>query len=352
MRDLILAVNPGSSSTKLGLFRGHLAVAQHVERHHDAPNPERIVEALPARAKLVRAFLDHSGVARTELAAVVGRGGALRPLESGTYVIDEVMLRDVERAERDNPANLGVPLAKTIADDHGCPAFVVDPSSVDELDPVARYSGLAGVTRRCCCDALNMRAVARRHAAAVQRPVGELRLVVAHLGAGTSLGAMRDGRLVEVVNRGAEGPFSTDACGEIPIDAIIDMCFAPGATADAVRRRVLQEGGLYSYVGTRDLEEVAQRAERGEGKTLVLLDAMAYQIAKCIGELAVALGGEVDAVLLTGGAAHATAVVNGICRRVEWIAPVFVYPGDDELHALAEGALRVLSGEESPKRYG
>jgi butyrate kinase len=267
-------------------------------------------------------------------------------------VIDEAMVREIERAEHgEHPSNLAVPLAKTIADDHGCPAFVVDPSSVDELDPVARYSGLAGVARRSFCDALNMRAVARRHAAAVQRPVDELRLVIAHLGTGTSLGALRDGRLIEVVNRDREGPFSTDASGEVPLDAVIGMCFAPGATAEAVRRRVLQEGGLYSYVGTRDLQEVAERAERGDGKTLLLLDAVAYQIAKCIGELAVALGGEVDAVLLTGGSAHATPVVNGICRRVEWIAPVFVYPGDDELSALAEGALRVLSGEEQPKRY-
>ncbi len=351
--ELILAVNPGLTWTRMGLFRASRVVARHVE-HHPAPAaPQRLIDQLPARVKLVRAFVEQSGADAEGLAAVVGRGGLLRPVESGTYLVDDAMLRDAERGERgEHPANLGVPIAKTIADEHDCPAFVVDPMSVDELEVVARVSGVAGVSRRSRCDALVMRSAARHHAAAVQRPLEELRVVVAHVGSTCSLCAMREGRLVEVVDRCGECPLSSDASGSVPPEAIISMCFAPGATAEAVRRRVLSEAGFYSHAGTRDLDEVARRAERGDSKAIVLLDALSYQAAKCIGELAVSLGGEVDAVLVTGTGAHVTAVVNGICRRVEWIAPVFVYPGEDELSPLAEGAWRVLTGEEQPKRYG
>jgi butyrate kinase len=353
MRELVLAVNPAPTFTKVGLFRGLRPVARHVEQHPDGAGAHRIIEELPMRTRAVRAFLDQSGVGREALAAVVGRGGLLRPVESGTYVVDDAMLRDVERAEHgEHPANLGGPIAKAIADDQGCPAFVVDPLSVDELEVVARISGISGVPRRGRCDALLMRAAARHHAAAVQRPLEELRVVVAHVGGTCSLCAMREGRLVEVVNRCGECPLSSDGQGSVPPEAIISMCFAPGATAEAVRRRVLVEAGLFSHAGTRSLEEVAQRAERGDAKAIVLLDALSYQAAKCIGELAVALGGEVDAVLVTGAGTQVTAVVNGICRRVEWIAPVFVYPGEDDLLPLAEGAWRVLNGEEQAKRYG
>jgi butyrate kinase len=338
-------------ATGVGLFRGSDAVAEHVERHPDALGAQRPQEQLQARTRMVRAFLDHAGVARESLAAVVGRGGLLRPVESGTYVVDDLMLRDVERAERGEvAANLGAPLAKAIADDHRCPAYVVDPISVDELDPVARFSGLASVARQSHCHALAMRAVARRHAHAVQRPIEQLRLVVAHLATTVSLGAMREGRLVDVVNPGDEGPFAGESCGGLMVQVVIGMCFAPGATADGVRRRLFHQGGLASYLGTSDVREAAERAER-DGKAMMVLDAMAYQIAKAVGQLAAALGGEVDAVLLTGRAAHATALVNGVCRRVEWIAPVFVYPGEDELSALAQAAWRVLTGEEAAKRY-
>lgn len=353
MRELVLAVSPGLTATKVGLFRGLRPVARHVEHHADVAAAQRLMEQLPARTRAVRAFLDHSGVEREALAAVVGRGGLLRPIESGTYLVDDAMLRDAERAPNgEHPANLGVPIAKAIADDQGCPAFVVDPLSVDELDVVARVSGVAGVPRRSRCDALVMRAAARRHAAAVQRPLEELRVVVAHVGSTCSLCAVREGRLVEVVNRCGECPISSDGLGAVSPEAVISMCFAPGATAEAVRRRVLTDAGLLSHAGTRSVEEVAQRAERGDAKAIVLLEAVSYQAAKCIGELAAALGGEVDAVLVTGSGAQVTAVVNGICRRVEWIAPVFVYPGEDDLSPLAEGAWRVLSGEEQAKRYG
>lgn len=353
--QLLLAVNPGAGSTKLGLFRGAGRVMEHVERHaeRELERFSRIADQLSWRTAAVRSFLERALVERGALAAVVGRGGLFKPVLSGTYLVDEAMLRDAELSRHgEHAANLGAPIAKAIADEHGCPAFVVDPVSVDELEPVARLSGLAGVERKSLCHALNMRAVARRHAAAVGRRIEELRLVVAHLGTGTSLSAQREGRLVDVVNPQDEGPFSGDRCGGIPATALIELCFAPGAEKSAVRRRLFGDGGLFSYLGTRDVREVAERAERGEAEPRLVLDAMAYQIAKAVGELAAALCGNVDAVLLTGGAAHGRALVSRIRPRVAWIAPVFVYPGEDELLALAEGALRVLGGQERPRTYG
>jgi butyrate kinase len=355
MTDLVLAVNPGAGSTKLGLYRGGVGVADHTERHAEAELARfrRVAEQLAWRAKAVRAFLARAGVARGALTGVVGRGGLLAPIESGTYAVDDAMLRDAETAARgEHASNLGAPLARAIADEHGCPAFVVDPVSIDELEPVARLSGLAGVPRQSLCHALNMRAVARRHAAAQGRALPELRLVVAHLGTGASLCALSEGRMVDVVNPQDEGPFSGDRCGGLPATALIDLCFAPGAEKGALRRRLFGTGGLFSYLGTRDVREASRRAAAGDAEAALVLDAMAYQIAKSVGELAAALEGKVDAVLLTGGAAHEPALVEALRRRVAWIAPLHVYPGEDELLALVEGARRVLRGEERAKRYG
>jgi butyrate kinase len=263
------------------------------------------------------------------------------------------MLRDAARAERgEHAANLGAPLAHAIAAEHACPAFVVDPVSVDELDDVARISGLAGVERKSLCHALNMRAVARRHAAAAGRPLRALRLVVAHLGTGASLCALRDGRMVDVVNPQDEGPFSGDRAGGVPATALVDLCFAADADARALKRRLFGDGGLHSYLGTRDVREAAERAGRGDRAAALVMEAMAYQVAKAVGEMAVVLEGKVDAVLLTGGAAHVASLVAAVRRRVEWIAPVSVYAGEDELAALADGARRVLAGEEQARDYG
>lgn len=358
MNELVLAVNPGAGSTKAALYLGAAGgperLAEEVERHdeHALGRLQRVADQLPDRLRAVQAFLARAGAGRGRLSAVVGRGGLLEPVASGTYLVEEALLRDAEDgAHGDHAANLGALLAHALAGPEGCPAYVVDPVSVDELEPAARYSGLAGVPRRSLCHALNMRAVARRHAASVGRPVEELRLVVAHLGTGTSLSAQRGGRLVDVVNPLDEGPFSGDRAGGVPATALIAMCFAPGADERAVRRRLFGEGGLYSYLGTRDVRAAAERAAQGDAEAAAVLDAMAYQVAKAVGELSAALEGRVDAVLLTGGAAHCAPLVEGIERRVRWIAPVVVLAGEDELLALAEGALRALRGEEPARRY-
>lgn len=353
---LVLSVNPGAASTKLALFRGDALVLESRLPHPElAARPAaRVWDELPARVAAADAFLAEARVARGDLAAVVARGGLLPPLAAGTFAVDAAMLADLEAAARgEHASNLGAAIARAIADAHRCPAFVVDPVSVDELEPVARVTGLAGVERRSLAHALNLRAVARRHAREAGVSLEALRLVACHLGTGVSLAAFRGGRMVDVVNPQDEGPFSGDRAGGVPAMAVVDLCFAPGAEAAAVRRRLFGDGGLYSHLGTRDAREALGRAEAGDARAALVLDAMAYQIAKAAGGLAAAaLEGRVDAVLLTGGMAHLAPVVDAIRRRVAWIAPVALHPGEDELRALAEGALRVLRGEEPARRYG
>jgi butyrate kinase len=354
MNPMVLAVNPGGGSTKLGLFRGSEPLREVAVNHNEeelAAHP-RVADQMPLRLAAVRAFLAGALPPGESLAAVVGRGGLLGPVESGTYLVGEAMVAELLRAERgEHASNLGPPLALEVAREHRCPAFTVDPVSVDELDPVARVAGLAGMERRSLSHALNMRAVARRHARSVGRPLTQLRLVVAHLGTGVSLSAQRGGRMVDVVNTQDEGPFSGDRAGGVPAMALVDLCFTPGANQDSVKRRLFGDGGLHSHVGTRDAREVVGRAEAGDPLAQRILDAMCYQIAKAVGGLAAALEGRVDAVILTGGMAHLPAVVEPVRRRVAFVAPVTVYPGGDELGALAEGALRVLSGEEQARAY-
>lgn len=353
--ELVLAVNPGAGSTKLALFRGELLVREERLDHPElASRPAgRIRDGLPARLAAVRAFLGRAGVARGALAAVAGRGGLLPPLPAGAFLVDEAMLGDLERAARgEHASNLGAPIARAIADEHGCPALVVDPVSVDELRELARVTGLAGVERRSFTHALNLRAVARRFAREAGRPLEALRLVAAHLGTGVSLAAFQGGRMVDVVNPQDEGPFSGDRAGGVPATALVELCFAPGADPAAVRRRLFGDGGLQALLGTRDAREALRRAEAGDHRAALAVAAMSYQVAKAAAGLGAALDGRPDAILLTGGMAHLPEIVDAVRRRLEWVADVHVFPGEDELRALAEGALRVLGGEEPARVYG
>jgi len=351
---LVLAVNPGAGSTKLGLYRGEALLREERLEHPElaARKAARVWDELPARLAAARGFLETAGIAPGALRAVAGRGGLLPPLPAGTFRVDDAMLADLEAAARgDHASNLGAPLARALAADHGGEAFVVDPVSVDELEPVARVTGLAGVERRSLSHALNMRAVARRFAREVGKPHAALRLVVVHMGTGVSLSAQRDGRMVDVVNPQDEGPFAGDRAGGLPVMAVVERCFAPGAEERGIRRQLFGDGGLFSHLGTRDAREAVRRAEGGDAKAALVLDAMAYQIAKGAAGLAAALEGRVDAILLTGGLAFLAPVVEAVRRRIAWIAPVHVLPGEDELRALAEGALRVLRGEEDARSY-
>ncbi|MBE3574214.1 MAG: butyrate kinase [Firmicutes bacterium] len=368
---LVLAVNPGSSSTKVGLFRGAQPVFQETLYHpaQQLACYARVVDQeefrLSAVQELVQAKIQGLAAAAQPgdapipaLAAVVGRGGLLRPVPGGTYAVDEAMLADLRAAVGgEHASNLGGILACRLAcwwQRHAgrpVPAFVVDPVAVDEMAPVARITGWPGMLRRGRCHALNMRAVAREVAARHGRRYEDLALVVAHLGTGISLAAHLNGRMVDVSDPNAEGPFSVDRCGGLPADRLVDMCEQHGTAA--VRRRLIHEGGMFAYFRTRDMRHVVAMAREGDARARLLLDAMAYQVAKAIGGLVAALGRPADFIILTGALAHARELVEAIGQRVRFlsVAPLEVVPGERELEALALGALRVLQGQEVARDY-
>lgn len=353
---LILAVNPGSTSTKLGLFLGATQEWTANIPHGDDLLAEfrgrPIADQLEMRTAECAAALAERAVDPARLQAVVGRGGLLPGLPSGTYRVDERMLADLRAAVRgEHASNLGAPLAARLAAPAGCPAFIVDPVSVDEWEPVARLSGLADLDRPVLSHALNTKAIAKRYAQEIGRDYAALRLVVVHCGSGTTVSAHRDGRMVDACNAREEGPFAMERAGAVPVMQLVELATRPGMTYAELERRLFREGGVYSYLGTRDLREVLARIVAGDQTAALVLDALLYQTAKEAGAMAAVLEGRVDAVLLTGGMMHAPAVAEALAARVHWIAPVRVYPGEDELRALAEGAHRVLTAAEPARTY-
>ncbi|MEX0892627.1 MAG: butyrate kinase [Gemmatimonadota bacterium] len=348
----ILALNPGAASTKLGLFDGDSERFVSVVEHPETLTSQPVLAQLEPRLEAVQAELERQGVDPAGLTAVAGRGGLLRPVPSGTFRVGPAMLDDLRSAARgEHASNLGAFLAVRLAEAAGAPAYVVDPVSVDEWDEVARLSGLHGLERTCLSHALNTKAVARRHAREVDRAYAELRLVVVHMGSGISVSAHREARMVEVCNSREEGPFGADRAGGLPVAALLDRIRRGQEDAADLYRRATHRGGLLSYMGTRDVREVLRRIERGSRRARLVLDAMLYQVRREAGAMAAVLDGRVHAVLLTGGMVQAAAVAEELRERLAWIAPVHVYPGEDELRALAEGALRVVRGEEEALSY-
>jgi butyrate kinase len=349
----ILVINPGSTSTKIGVFEDELEVRSGTVRHGDdalrAFAGAPILSQLELRADAIAAVLGEE-----PWDAVVGRGGLLAPLPGGTYLVDDELLDDLRAARRgEHASNLGPFLARRMAERAGCAAYIVDPVSVDEWAGVARYSGMAGVERESLSHALNTKAVARRYAADAGQPYDTLRLVVVHLGSGITVSAHHGGRMVDACNSMDEGPFAMDRAGGVPAMKLLELAFearTPSAQA-ALRRRVFGGGGVFSYLGTRDLQEVIARIDAGDDEAAGVVAAMLYQVAKEAGAMAAVLEGRVDAVLVTGGMAHAPRIAGALATTLRWIAPVHVYPGEDELRALAMGALRVLRGEEPAQHY-
>ncbi len=355
MSYLILVVNPGGGSTKVALFDDERVIfSENIRHSHDElkrfPNT---LSQLDFRVSVIRKFLEDKEVELGKLSAVVGRGGPFKPLESGTYRVNETMINDIQsgRTQADHPSNLGALIANKIARPLNIPAFVVDPVSVDEFDPVARLSGLKELPRISLSHALNIKMIAKRFAKEIKRRYDELNLIVVHLGTGISVTAHRKGRMIDVNNANDEGPFSPQRTGTLPLTGLIKLCYSGRFTEEEILKYVHTQGGLLSYTGTDNVLELQTRAQNGDNEALFYLSAMAYQISKEIGAMAAVLEGKVDAILITGGIAHSTLVVKEIKRRVEFIAPVEVYPGEDEMLGLALGALRVLKGEENPKEY-
>lgn len=350
-----LIINPGSTSTKIGVFEDETLLFEETLRHstEEISKYASIVDQKDFRKKIITDLLESKNFDIKSLNVVVGRGGMLKPIPGGTYAVTDELLHDLEIGKQGQHAsNLGGILAREIGDSIGVPSFIVDPVVVDELAPVARYSGVPELPRTSVFHALNQKAVAKRYAKEIGKPYEELRLIVVHMGGGVSVGAHLNGRIVDVFNAlDGDGAFSPERAGAVPSGALIKMCFSGKYTEKEVYSKIVGKGGFNAYLGTNDMREVNKRVEAGDKEAEAVREAFLYQVAKDIGSMACVLEGKVDQIILTGGIAYNELVTDTLKRMAGFIAPVTVYPGEDELLALTQGALRVLNKEEAVMQY-
>lgn len=350
----ILTINPGSTSTKIAVFDDLKPVMIETIKHtvEELAPYKKVSDQFEYRRDLVLKTLAEKNQ-HLDFDAIVSRGGLLKPIEGGVYAINELMLREMEHPMRNHASNLGCRIAAEIAKQiPGCKALTADPGVVDEMDEVAHISGSPLMPRVTTWHALNQRAIARRFAASQETTYEELNLIIAHLGGGISVGAHRHGRCIDVNNAfDGEGPFSPERAGSLPAGKLIDLCYSNKYTQEQLKRRISGNAGLAAHLGTTDVAAIVEAIEAGDKKAELILGGMIYQISKEIGSLAVALYGKVDAILLTGGVAFSEYVVSRIRERVDFIAPVYVYPGENEMLALASNGLGALRGELPIKEY-
>ncbi len=350
----ILAINPGSTSTKLALYEDERPLLE-LNLHHTleevAPFKDPI-DQLDWRRGLILDALRDNGFELKQLDAVIGRGGLIRPVPGGVYEVNSQMKYDLRHAQMRHACNLGGLLAEQLAHSAGIKAYIADPPVVDELEDAARMTGMPMCTRRPIFHALNHRAIARRHCRLKGVSYDRSNFIIVHMGGGISVAAHRQGRIVDVNNAlDGDGPFAPDRVGSLPSSELIKVCFSGQYTREELLKYVSSKGGLVAYLGTNSVMEVVQRIEAGDQRATKMLEAMCYNIAKQIGSLAAGLSGKVDAILLTGGIAHSAYVTDYIRSHCTFIAPIEVYPGEDELEALALNALEVLRGNMEPQQY-
>jgi len=350
----ILVINPGSTSTKIGVFSDETMLFDVTLRHsaEELAPYAAIADQKDFRKELVLSALQEKNYDPKKLSAVSARGGLVAPIPGGTYAVNDRLLADCTvGVQGQHASNLGALIAHEIAGELGIPAFVVDPPVVDELSDVARFSGHPAIIRASKFHALNQKAVAKRYAKESGKPYEELNLIVCHMGGGVSVGAHDHGKIVDTQNAlDGDGPFSPERSGSLPAGQLVELCFSGDYTKAEVKKMLSGRGGMMGYLGTTNMIDISEKAKSDEF-TARVLGAFQYQIAKEIGAMAAVLGGKVDQIILTGGIAYGKETVAAIREKVEWIAPITVYPGEDELLALTQGALRVLSGEEEAKVY-
>jgi butyrate kinase len=353
-KNYILAINPGSTSTKIALFNGEKCVAVESLSHsaEEISKYETIYDQKDMRTEVVIEWLKSQGIELEQLVAVVGRGGLLRPMPGGTYRVTEKMLEDLKIGyQGQHASNLGGLIAYNIASNLDIPALIVDPVAVDEIEEVARLSGMPEIPRRSLIHALNIKAVTRRVCERLNRKFEESSYIVAHLGGGISVAPIENGRAIDVNNANEDGPFSPERAGGLPVGDMVKLAFSGKYTYGELKKKMVGQGGLTAYLGTNDARVVNKMIDEGDINAELILKAMAYQIAKEIGAMATVLKGKADAVILTGGLAHNKRLTDWISESVGFIAPVELVPGEDEMLALAEGALRIVKGEETAKIY-
>src|SRR5512133_305102 len=347
---LILAINPGSTSTKFSLFEEEKLVFERTLRHsaEDLKNFEKISDQFHLRRNLIMNELSERNIDLSRIAVVVGRGGLVKPIESGIYRVNQRMKDDLTAGLMGQHAsNLGGLIAEDIAASLCCAsAYIVDPVVVDELQPIARISGHPEIERISIFHALNQKAVARVYASSVGKKYEDLNRIVAHMGGGVSVGAHKAGRVIDVNNAlNGDGPFSPERSGGLPAGQLVDLCFSGRFSHDELKSMLTGKGGMVAYLGTNSYIEVCKMAEGGDEKAILISNAASYQVGKEIGAMAAALSGKVDAIILTGGLAHQNSNTEYIRSMVGFIAEVVVYPGEDEMKALAFNGLLALDGK-------
>ncbi|ARC83746.1 butyrate kinase [Clostridium argentinense CDC 2741] len=351
----LLIINPGSTSTKIGVYEDTNPILVETLRHssEEIGRFQAIYDQFNFRKEVILNVLKQKNFDVNTLDAIVGRGGLLKSIEGGTYAINEAMLEDLRIGiQGQHASNLGGIIANEIAIELNIPAYIVDPVVVDEMTDIARISGMPELERKSIFHALNQKAVAKRYAKEKNIKYDELNLIVAHMGGGISVGAHEKGKVVDVNNAlDGEGPFSPERSGGLPVGDLVSMCFSGKYTKEEIKKKITGQGGFVGYLNTNDAKEVDDKASAGDEKYKLIFEAMGYQVAKEIGKCAAVLKGKVDAIILTGGIAYSKSMVSYIKEKVEFISEVVIYPGEDELLALAEGGLRVLKAEEQAKEY-
>jgi butyrate kinase len=355
-RRLILAVNPGSTSTKFALYDGDKQLFEKTLKHTsgELEGFRRIIDQLTFRYDIIMEALKAEKTDLGSIVAIVGRGGLVNPIESGIYEVNDLMKKHLSEAVNgEHASNLGALIAGEIKKDlPEAKAYIVDPVVVDELEPVARLSGHPLISRKSIFHALNQKAVARIYAASVDKEYDDLNLVVAHMGGGISVGAHRCGRVIDVNNAlDGDGPYSPERSGGLPAGQLADICYSGRYTLDEVRSMIAGKGGMVAYLGTNSFLEACIRADAGDERAALIVLGCSYQTAKEIGAMSAVLAGNVDAIILTGGLAYDAKHVERITHMVKKIAPVFVYPGEDELKALAFNGLLAVTGRITVKEY-
>jgi butyrate kinase len=353
-KEMVLVINPGSTSTKVALFKGNENVVGTSLKHspEELNKFERIVDQYEYRRDMIIKWVEEEGHLLEELSCVVGRGGLLRPISSGIYRVCDFMINDLRIGyQGEHASNLGGIISRSIADEIGVESLIVDPVSVDEFKDVARISGLKEITRRSLLHALNIKAKSYNVAKAMKTPLEEINMVVAHLGGGISVVPIEKGKMIDTNNANEMGPFSPERTGGLPVGDLIRMAYSGKYTESQLKKKIKGNGGLTSYLGTNDAVEIERMIEEGNEYAKLVYEAMAYQIAKEIGAMATVLMGDVQAIVLTGGLAYSKHLVNYIKSMVNFIAPVVIEAGEDEMDALNQGAQRALDNKDLIKDY-
>lgn len=352
----ILVINPGAGSTRIALYEDEKPVFEENIRH----NPEellrfaKIIDQHQLRGEKVMQLLESRKVDLKSLHAVVGRGGPFKPLTSGTYLVNDKLIKDIEAGnyQSEHPSLLGAVIAKEIADTLNINAYFVDPVSVDEFWELARYSGLKEISRKALSHALNVRMVAKKAASALGKPYDQCNFIIVHLGTGITVAAHLKGKQVDSSNANEDGPFSPQRTGSLPTIPLAKLCFSGDYGYGDIKKKINREGGLLSYLGTDDIQEIEKRIAQGDKVAEGVYDAMVYQVAKEVGAYAVVLKGDIDAIIITGGIAHSEKFVALLKEWISFLSlKFFVYPGEGEMEALVLGVLRVLRKEEDTKNY-